>query len=180
MNKIDLKYLLIPLGYISSLIAMEVFPNILFIGLFLLMLIASVVALVLLSVNRRKRPAKLRVALAALALVPFIDLAFGLSTKLRDELKGPIVFSIVDDGFASSKGLTIRKKGAQLMAEYDTSVAGIGNTEPADVTLRGDTIVFKLTEREYEDKVVLDRRQNVMKSVNSNTNFRILINQLIE
>lgn len=44
MNKRNLKYYFIPIGYISSLITMEFFPNILSIGLFLLMVAGSIVA----------------------------------------------------------------------------------------------------------------------------------------
>src|SRR6187431_3309212 len=103
MNKVDLKYYLIPVGYILSLLAMEFFPNILFVGLFLLILMGSVVALVVLIINRRQRTTQLRIAFALLALIPTIDLSFGLSNRLRDELKGQIVLSIMDDSFATSK-----------------------------------------------------------------------------
>lgn len=115
-----------------------------------------------------------------LSLIPVIDLTFGLSNKLRDEIKGKIVLSIIDDSFATSKVLTVRQKGNELRAEYESSVAGFGDAEPADIKISGDTIVFKLTERQYGDILVFDRNQNAMKSKSSSSNFRILINKLIE
>jgi hypothetical protein len=180
MNKENLKYYLIPVGYISSLLTMEFFPNILSVGLFLLILAVSVIALIILIINRRQRTIQMRFVLAAMTLIPIIDLSLGLSNKLRDELKGHIVLSVIDDSFASSKVLTVRQKGTDLMAEYESSVAGFGDTEAADIWINGDTIAFKLTKRKYDDVLVFDRSQNLMKSKNSNSNFRILINQLIK
>lgn len=130
--------------------------------------------------NRIKRTIRQRFALIMLSLIPVIDLTFGLSNKLRDEIKGKIVLSIIDDSFATSKVLTVRQKGNELRAEYESSVAGFGDAEPADIKISGDTIVFKLTERQYGDILVFDRNQNAMKSKSSSSNFRILINKLIE
>jgi|GEM_PF-5461627 len=180
MKKNDLKYYLIPVGYISSLLIMECFPNVLSAGLFLLMLIGSAIALVALVINRGQRAIRPRFFLMALILIPVIDLSFGLSNELRDKLKGQIVLSIIDDSFATSKVLTVRKKGAELVAEYESSVAGFVATEAADIKISGDTISFKLTGRKYDDILVFDRNQNIMKSRSSHSNFRILINHLIE
>jgi hypothetical protein len=180
MNNADIKYYLIPVGYILSVIAMEFFFSILSVGLYLLMLSASVVALIVLIINRTKRPTKLKVTLTGLALIPIIDLTFGITNEVRDGLKGQIVLSVIDDSFASTKALTVRRKGTQLMAEYESSVAGIGDRESADIDVNGDTIAFKLIERNYADVLVLDRNENVMKSKTSNDNFRILVNELIK
>jgi hypothetical protein len=180
INKTNLKYYFIPVAYISSLLAMEFYPNIVFVGLFLLVLLGSVVALLLLMINRRQRTIQPRFALTVLALIPIIDLSFGLSNKLRDELKGQIVLSIIDDSFATSKVLTVRQNGTELNAIYETSIAGFADIETAHIEVKGDTIAFRLVERQYTDLLVLDRDQNILRGRNSNSTFRILVNQIIE
>jgi hypothetical protein len=179
MNKTDLKYYLLPVGYISGLLAIEFFPNIS--GLVILLsLVSSVIGLVALIINRRHRAIRQRLALVALILIPVIDLSFGLSNKLRDELKGPIVLSVIDKSFVSTIALTVRRKETKLVGVYDNSVAGFGDAELAEVWINGDTISFKLIDRKYEDILIFDRSENLMRSINSNSNFRILTNQLIK
>jgi len=75
MNKNNLKYYLIPAGYILSLLTMELYSNILSVGFFLLVLIISVIALVALIINRGQRTFKFRFALAVVSVIPFIDLS---------------------------------------------------------------------------------------------------------
>jgi hypothetical protein len=159
---------------------MEFFPNVLSVGLFLLVLIGSVIGLIVLMINRRQRTNRIRLVLGILTLIPIIDLTLELSHKLNDELKGQIVLSVIDDSFASSRVLTVRQKGTRLLAECESSVAGLGDSEKADISVEGDTITFKLIDRNYNDVLVFDRDKNLMRSQNSNSNFRILVNQLIK
>jgi hypothetical protein len=86
----------------------------------------------------------------------------------------------MDKSFATTEALTVRRKGTKLLGEYENSVAGLGEREPAEIWRNGDTITFKLTERKYDDALIFDRNKKLMRSKNSNSNFRILINQLIE
>ena len=178
MNKRDLKYYLIPVGYFSTVLAMDLFSNFISIGLFVLILGLSFIGSMSLLINRKRRTMRLRLTLAILTLIPFIDLSFGMSNKLRDELKGQIVFNAIDKSFATTRVLIVRQKGTELIGEYESSVAGIGDSETADIWLSGDTITFKLTDRKYEEVLVFDRNKKMMKSKNSN--FKILVNQIFE
>ena len=175
----NLKYFLIPVGYISSVLLMEFFPNVLSVGLFLLVNLGSIIALVVLVFKSKQKSIQKLLILMLLSAVPIIDFSFGLSNILRDKLKGYIVFSAIDDSFATSKVLTIRQDGTALKAEFESSVAGFGETETAAVQINSDTITFTLDERQYSDVLVFDRNKNSMKG-SKNSNYRILINKLMK
>lgn len=179
MNKSNIKYYLIPVIYIACLVLMEYFLNVIFVSLWLLAFIASIVGVIALIVNRRKRSPSQRVLLGLLALIPFFDSSLGLSKKVRDAVRGEIVLSIIDDSFVSTRALTIRQRGAELHGEYDFSVAGFGDVEPAHIKINGDTIAFEVRAMSYSDTLVYDRSKQIMKSPNKNLEYRIMINKLI-
>lgn len=179
MNKNTLKYYLIPVAYISSVMLMEFFPNIISIGLFLLVLLGSAIALMALIANRRQRTIQLRVALVVLALIPILDLSLGLTNRMRNEIKGEIVFSAMNKSFITSKTFMVRKKGTKLIAAYELSGAGFGDSEAADIRINGDTNFLSIAQRRYDDILVFDRIKKIMKSKNTNSDYRILVNRLI-
>ena len=174
-----IKYYLVPVTYIACLVLVEYSSNFIVAGLGFAAVIAGIVAAAMLIVNRRERTPSLRVVLILLVLIPTFDLSFGISNSIRNAIKGDVVFSVMDDSVVSAKVLTIRKLGIEFHGEYDFSAVGFGDVKRADIEIRGDTVSFAVPELNYRETLVYDRSHQIMRSQTSNSQYRILINQLI-
>ena len=174
-----LKYAILPLIYIFSVVLMEFYPNIFTFGLWLISFVLCVIGLIKLLV--KKQNFKIKLFPIVLLLIPIFDLTFGITNKIRNEIKGEIVLDIIDDSFATTKSLTIREKNGKLTAEFNSSVAGFGEKEKAATEILNDSILtFKLTKRDYSEKLTFDKQNQSFRDKEKKLRYRILINELFE
>ena len=158
---------------------MEFYPNIITIGLWLISFVICVIGLIKLIV--KKLDFKLKLLPIFLLLIPIFDLTFGVTNKIRNEIKGEIVLDIIDDSFATTKSLTIREKNGKLTAEFNSSVAGFGGKEKAETEMLNDSVLtFKLINRDYSEKLTFDKQNQSFRDKDKKMRYRILINELFE
>ena len=149
--------------YIVGVILSELFPNILTTLIIIGSFFGCIGGLILFLIQKDKP--KKHLIFVPLLLLPFIDIGFGITTLIKNKVKGSIVLDVIDDSFASTNSLTIRIKNGKLHSEYYSSVAGIGSNEKAVATILNDsTIAFKILERKYSDTLIYDSKQKYFKT----------------
>jgi len=102
------KYIILPIIYILSILLMEFYPNIITSGVWLISILLCLIVLIKLFFKKRNSTQKMFPFL--LLLIPIFDLTFGITTTIRNGIKGEIVLDIIDDSFATTKSLTVREK----------------------------------------------------------------------
>ena len=173
------KYIILPIIYILNILLMEFYPNIITGGIWLISILLCLIVLVKLLFKKRNSTQKMFPFL--LLLIPIFDLTFGITTTIRNGIKGEIVLDIIDDSFATTKSLTVREKNGKLTAEFYNSVAGFGVIEKAQTEILDDsTLAFKITERDYSENLTFDKQNQILRNKKMNLNYRILKNELFE
>ena len=174
-----LKYIILPIIYILSVLLMEFYPNIITSGIWLISILLCSIGLIRLLVKKRIITQKL--LLIFLLLIPIFDMTFGITNSIRNGIKGEIVLDIIDDSFATTKSLTVREKNGKLTAEFYNSVAGFGDMEKARTELLNDsTLTFKVSDRNYSESLTFDRQNKSLRNKEKNLNYRILKNELFK
>lgn len=175
-----LYYYFFPLGYIIASILLDFFPIILFFPIPLFFFIACVIGL--LKVSFKKNITLLQKSiLLTLLCIPVLDLAFGLHSIIRNEIKGEIVFSIMDDSFAHTRSVIVREKNGTLKGEYELSAAGFGEPEEAEVTINDTSLLtIRLTKHDYTERLFYDKEQHQILEREKNLRYRIFINKLLK
>ena len=174
-----LKYIILPIIYILSVILVEFYPNIFTSGIWLISIILCLIGLMRLLVKKGKLTQELLPIL--LLLIPIFDLTFGITNRIRNGIKGEIVLNIIDDSFATTKSLIVREKNGKLTSEFYNSVAGFGDMEKAQTEMLNDsTLTFKISERDYSENLTFDRQNQILRNKEKNLNYRILKNELFE
>src|SRR5690606_35643972 len=97
--------------------------------------------ILILRVPFKKTELRTKVILIGLLCIPILDIAFDITFKIRNQIKGDIVFSAIDKSFATTKSITIREKNGKLFGEYDYSAAGFGEPEKAFVQIENDSVL---------------------------------------
>lgn len=162
-----------------SVIFMELYPNIITTGLWLISLVLCIIGLIKILI--KKQNFKLKLLPIFFLLLPIFDLTFGITNKVRNEIKGEIVLDIIDDSFATTKSLTVREKNGKLTAEYNSSVAGFGGMEKAETELLNDsTLAFKLINRNYSERLTFNKQNQSFRDKDKKLKYRILINELFK
>ena len=171
------KYYLFSLSYVAGVILLEFFPNILTIAVWGLSALACAASVFWILFKKTRVFQKM--ALVGLLSLPILDMTLGISYNIRNRIKGRIVFSAIDDSFATTKSIVVRQKNDQLIGEYDSSVAGFGGSENANVVIEGDSaLVINLTERNYSERLVFDRQNSQIFARGNNSVYRITENKL--
>jgi len=179
MRNENLKYIILPIIYILSVLLAELYPNIITSGIWLISILLCIIGLVRLLIKKWNLTKKLLPIL--LLLIPIFDLTFGITNTIRNGIKGEVVLDIIDDSFATTKSLTVREKNGKLTAEFYNSVAGFGDMEKAQTELLNDsTLTFKISERNYSENLTFDRQNKSLRNKEKNLNYRILENKLFE
>ena len=179
MSKEHLKYLTLPLLYVLSVFLAEFYPNILTSVIWLISILFCIIGLI--KLLSKKLDLKWKWALVLFLLIPVFDLTLGITNKIRDGIKGQIVFNVIDDSFATTESLIVREKNNELIAERDFSVAGIGQIEKVNVKILNDsTLIFERAENDYSEILTLDRKNHILKTQKDKRQFRILTNQILE
>lgn len=174
-----LKYIILPIIYIFSVLLTEFYPNIIFSGIWLISIFFCLTGLVSLLSKKRNLTQKLLPIL--LLLIPIFDLTFGITNTIRNGIKGEIVLNIIDDSFATTKSLTVREKNGKLTAEFYNSIAGFGDMEKAQTEMLNDsTLTFKISERNYSENLTFDRQNQSLRNKEKNLNYRIIKNELFK
>ncbi|MDG5492223.1 hypothetical protein [Psychroserpens sp. SPM9] len=179
MKNKHLKYHLLPLIYIGSVLLNEFYPNIITIGIWFISFLLCVIALI--RFIKKKRILKSNTLLIILLLIPMFDVSLGITNSIRTKIKGKIVLSIIDDGFATTKSLTIRAKNGKLNGEFSNSAAGFGGFEKAQIEVLNDSaFLFKLSTRDYSEHLTLDKQTQRFYTKKKNMSYRILLNELLK
>ncbi|MEW4923493.1 hypothetical protein [Algibacter sp. 2305UL17-15] len=173
------KYIILTLIYVLSVFLVELHTNIIARGVWLISILLCLIGLIRLLLKKRNLTQKLLPIL--LLSIPILDLTFGITNKIRNEIKGEIVLDIIDDSFATTKNLTVRERNGKLTAEFYNSFAGFGDMEIAKTELLNDsTLAFKLSERNYSENLTFDRQKQNFRNKEKNLNYRILKNELFK
>ncbi|ARN76833.1 hypothetical protein BST97_01805 [Nonlabens spongiae] len=115
-----------------------------------------------------------------ITLLPLLDISLGISNSIRDQIKGEIVLSIIDDGVFASSAFTIREKNQQLVGYIDQSAAGLGEIETAEVEIINDsTLTFTLLERDYYQILIYDKEHQVFNDTSNLRTYCIMRNKLM-
>jgi hypothetical protein len=179
MVKGILKYYFFPLIYIGGVLCIEFIPNILSVAVWGSSILLCVVAIF--KVIFKKITIGRKAILIAILNIPIFDITFNLSYLIRNKIKGEIVFSAIDDSFATTKSITIRQKNGLLRAEYDFSVAGLGKTEQADISIEHDSVlILNLKERDYTERLTFHKYDNQIRSNEKNLIYRVVENKLFK
>ena len=174
-----LKYIILPIIYILSVLLMEFYPNIITSAIWLISILLCIIGLIRLLINKRNLTQKLLPIL--LLSIPILDMTFGITNTIRNGIKGEIVLNIIDDSFATTKSLTVREKNGKLTAEFYNSVAGFGDMEKAQTEMLNDsTLTFELSERIYSENLTFDKQNQSFRDKEKNLNYRILKNELFK
>ena len=149
---------------------MTYYPNILFFGIFGISALGCIVLIIRILFKKVENPKK--VLLLGLLSIPILDMSFGISFKITNQIKGDIVLSAIDNSFVTTSFITVREKKGMLKAEYESSVAGFGETEKANAKIENDTVlIIKLIDRDYSETLILNKLDNTFKNQeNSQTN----------
>ena len=179
MQKQLLKYLILPLFYIFSVVLMEFNSNIIISGIWLVSILLCLIGLA--KLLTKKLDLKRKWIPILLLLIPILDLTLGITNNIRNVIKGDIVLSIIDDSFATTKSVTLRKKNGEITAEFYNSVAGFGEMEKAKAEVINDSVfIFELINRKYSEKLTFDREKQSLRDKNKNLNYRILKNEIFK
>ena len=179
MTKQLLKYIILPIIYILSVLLTELYPNIITSGIWLISILLCLIGLIRLLIKKRNLTEKLLPILVL--LIPIFDLSSGITNTIRNGIKGEIVLDIIDDSFATTKSLTVREKNGKLTAEFYNSVAGFGDMEKAQTEMLNDsTLTFKILERNYSENLTFDRQNQSLRNKEKKLRYRILKNELFK
>nr|WP_299383104.1 hypothetical protein [Allomuricauda sp.] len=179
MRKELLKYIILTALYILSALLMELYPNIITSGIWMISILLCIIELIRLLIKKQHFAQNLIPIL--LLLIPIFDLSFGITNQIRNRIKGEIVLNIIDDSFATTKSLTVREKNGKLTAEFYNSVAGFGDREKAQTELLNDsTLTFKLSNRDYSENLTFDRQNQSLRNREKSLSYRILKNELFK
>ncbi|MDZ4147197.1 MAG: hypothetical protein U1C58_02845 [Flavobacteriaceae bacterium] len=173
------KYYLFPILYIVGLLSMELYPNVLSVLVWLGSTLACLI--LILRVPFKKTELRTKVILIGLLCIPILDIAFDITFKIRNQIKGDIVFSAIDKSFATTKSITIREKNGKLFGVYESSVAGFGDSEKAFVQINNDSVLqINLIEREYSEQLTYNKLDNTLRNQEKNLTYRILENKILK
>jgi hypothetical protein len=174
-----LKYYLFPILYVVGVILMEYYPNILSMGVWIVSILACIVSIF--RIPFKKIEFIKKVVLIGILSIPLLDMTFDISFKLRNQIRGNIVFSVIDDSFATTKSITIREKNGELLGEFDYSVAGFGKPEKALVKIENDSVIsINLIERDYSEQLTYNKTDDTFRNQKQNLKYRILENKLLK
>jgi hypothetical protein len=175
--KRDLKYYILFIAYVLCVLSLEFIETAPTIILAFLLGIAIFISLVNIPLTWKRRPLRQNLILLTLLSLPFFSLAFGWTNKLRNHIKGDIVFTAFDNATVASFSFDIREKDGNLTGEFGSSVAGFGEKEGATVEILTDTsFAFLLDDRECVD--TFDFSGGTAKTRVENRRYRILKNEL--
>ena len=177
-NKL-LRYIILPIIYILSVLLMEFYPNVITSGIWLISILLCLIGLIRLLIKKQDLTQKLLPIF--LLLIPIFDLTLGITNSIRNRIKGEIVLHIIGDSYAITKSLTVREKNGKLTAEFYNSVAGFGDMKKAQTEILNDsTLTFKILERNYSESLIFDRQNQSLRNKEKNLRYRILKNKLFE
>ena len=125
-------------------------------------------------------PLRRKVIIGLITLLPLLNIGLGISNLIRDQIKGEIVLSILDDGVVANSFFTIRQKDQKLVGYLDQSAAGFGELETAEVEIVNDsTLTFRLLERDYSKTLIYDKERQIFNDTSSFKTYRIMRNELM-
>ncbi len=121
-----------------------------------------------------------KVIIGLITLLPLLDIGLGISNLIRDQIKGEIVLSIIDNGVVATSVFTIRQKYQKLVGYLDQSAAGFGELETAEVEIVNDsTLTFRLLERDYSETLIYYKERQIFNDTSSFKTYRIMRNELM-
>ncbi len=173
------KYYLFPILYIIGVILSELYPNILLAGVWFGSALICLISIFRIPFKNIEH--KTKAILIVLLCIPIIDMTFGITIKLKNQIKGEIVFSAIDKSFATTSSIIIREKKGKLIGEYEYSAAGFGEPEKAIVQIENDSVlIVNLIERVHSEWLTYRKTDNTIRNQANNVTYRILENKLLK
>lgn len=179
MQKRDRKYIIIAcISIVSFFITELIFINPITILLWILYYPISIICVISILYNWRKRSKKLISILTGILLLPWV--IFSSFNYISNYIKGEIIFNAIDKSFATTRSIIIREKDNKLNAFYMGSVAGIGEEEKADIKIIGDTLIIKIHESDYSETLIFDKEKYIIINKKENIQYNIQTNKLFK
>ncbi len=174
-----LKFYLFPILYIVGVLLVEFYSNFLTIGILITSILICVVSIF--RIPFKNIGLKNKVILIGLLCIPLLDMTFDITFKLRNQIKGDVVFNVIDDNFTTTKSITIREKNGELLGEYDNSIAGFGQPEKAFVKIENDSVItINLIERDYSERLTFNKVDETVRNQENNIIYRVLKNKIFK